>query len=150
MGNSWPPPGRLVGKLNTAGQTVLTVDANTPAGAGYGGWYELSASLAADSFIVGASLAGISGPSLGPTAVLLDVGIGAVSSEVALATLAFGAPAGTPASWMGAAAPLPIPVRIAASQRVAVRVGPIVTGPGTVSVYQVNVWVVPYASIEGN
>jgi hypothetical protein len=112
-------PSKLVTKSNTAGEVSL--GSGSQASPGASTWTQITASLAADSLFTKVTV-DLSGGSFTLTSTqYFDIGIGAAASEVVKATVPLQANMTTATSSRSVIGYLTIPIRVAAGQRVAVR-----------------------------
>lgn len=136
-------PGRAVTKANTAGQAVL--GGPTPNVGGYG---QVVASLSVDSVVTHVAVAASAGSVSAPPLISVTVAIGAGGSEAVIGVTYFPAIFDPNLNgWTGASA-LPVPMRVAAGQRVAAKLS-VVAGSTTTTAATIYVFAVPYASLEG-
>jgi hypothetical protein len=142
------PSGAFFAKQNTASQVVLSVTAtaSTTNGA-FGSWGQATASSAADYYVTGLSAVQTAGNAVAASHIVVAVGYGGSGSETTLGVLTL---AGAGAAFDGGQAGFEAPPRIAAGQRIAVRVAVDPTAPTPAAQLYVFLWLVPFSSVEGN
>ena len=142
-----PGSPRLVGKQNTAGQTTLSVSVGGITSS-YSAWIQATASSAVEYYVVGVAGTANTNDGAVPRAVLVDIGIGASGSEVAIGTAVYvGSSANN--TYPSGCALLPVPLRVSAGSRISVRASVPAWSAGAVSI-SVYLMLVPYTSVEGN
>jgi hypothetical protein len=143
-------PTLLVCYADVAGQDMIswtTVVGTSLAGASYS---QVTGSTSADYYVVGTSFAQTGSPGVSAGSVMqIQIGVGASGSEVAMAKASVGCSSGGGANLLlGGLALLPVPLRVSAGKRIAIKVAnSLLSGS---QAFSGDLLVVPVSSIDGN